>query len=145
MLNLDVLNFVGKTQDISLFGAERTTLLDTGTRVAQGMGLTVAEPQPDSSGAYFRSDHFPFAKAGVPAFTIGSGLAWSKDAEASTAKAQAYGLRYHQTTDRYDPAWDLAGMVQQAQYAFNLGYVLAAAPDRPVWKQGAELADLGGR
>lgn len=145
MLNLDVLNFVGKTQDISLFGAERTTLLDTGTRVAQGMGLTVAEPKPDSSGAYFRSDHFPFAKAGVPAFTIGSGLAWTKDAEASTAKAQAYGLRYHQTTDRYDPSWDLAGMVQQAQYAFNLGYVLAAAPDRPVWKKGAELVELGGR
>ena len=140
VLNLDVLNFVGKTRDISLFGAERTTLLETGTRVAQDMGLAVAEAKPDTSGAYFRSDHFPFAKAGVPAFTIGSGLAWTQDSAASVAKAQAYGLRYHQTSDRYDPAWRLDGMVQQAQYAFNLGYVLASARDRPVWKKGAGIA-----
>jgi Zn-dependent M28 family amino/carboxypeptidase len=145
VLNLDVLNFVGRTLDISLFGAERTTLLETGTRVAREMGLAVAERKPDTSGSYFRSDHFPFAKAGVPAFTIGSGLSWGKDASAASLKAQAYGQRYHQTTDRYDPDWDLAGMVQQAQYVLNLGQVLATSPDRPVWKKGAELPRIGTR
>jgi Zn-dependent M28 family amino/carboxypeptidase len=145
MLNLDVLNFVGRTRDISLSGAERAALLETGTRVARDMGLAVAESRADTSGSYFRSDHFPFIKAGVPAFTIGSGLAWSKDADASSAKAQAYGLRYHQTSDRYDPAWDLAGMVQQAQYALNLGYALATAAERPVWKQGYERLKAGAR
>lgn len=144
-LNLDVLNFVGRTQDISLFGAERTTLLDIGIEVARGMGLGVAAGKPDTSGSYFRSDHFPFAKAGVPAFTIGSGLVWTEDAAAASQKLQAYAQRYHQTTDRYDPQWDLSGMVQQAQYTFNLGYVLAAAPTRPAWKQGAEPPARGSR
>ncbi len=140
VLNLDVLNFVGRARDIALPGAERTTLLDTGTRVARRMGLGVAPAKPDPSGAYFRSDHFPFAKAGVPAFTIGSGLSWAKDDGAAAAKAQAYGARYHQPSDRYDPDWDLAGMVQQAQYALNLGHVLSTAPGRPRWKPGAAVA-----
>jgi len=136
VINLDVLNFVGPTRDIALPGAERTTLLEAGTRVARRMGLEVAPAVPDPSGAYFRSDHFPFAKAGVPAFTIGSGLTWSKD-DGAAAKAQAYGARYHQPSDRFDPAWDLRGMVQQAQFALNLGQALATAPGRPRFKPGA--------
>jgi Zn-dependent M28 family amino/carboxypeptidase len=144
-LNLDMLNFVGPTKDISLFGAERTTLLETGTRVAKDMGLTISEESADTAGSFFRSDHFSFAKAGVPAFSIAAGRLWTKNPAASSVLAQAYASRYHQTTDRYDPAWDLSGMVQQAQYTFNLGYVLAAGKERPVWKKGAELPKIAWR
>ncbi len=138
-LNLDPLNWVAPTLDISLFGAERTTLLEAGTAVAREMGLEVAENRPDTGGGYFRSDHFSLAKAGVPAFTVGGGRKWKTDPKAAQAKADAYQPRYHQTTDRYDPSWDFAGMVQQAQFTLNLGYRLATAPGKPTWKPGARL------
>ena len=138
-LNLDPMNWVGATTDISLFGAERTTLLERGAEIAQGMGLEVAETRPDTGGGYFRSDHFSLAKVGVPAFTIGGGRKWKHDAKASQEKADAYPKRYHQTTDRYDPAWDFSGMIQQAQFTLNLGYSLATGTARPTWKPGARL------
>jgi hypothetical protein len=56
---------------------------------------------------------------------------------ASTAKAKTYGKqRYHQVSDEYDAAWDLAGMVQQAQFTLNLGRMIANAPKMPAWKAG---------
>ena len=100
------------------------------------MGLQVAAARPDLGGGYFRSDHFSFAKAGVPAFSIEGGHEWLKDKEANDAKAKAYGKRYHQVDDEYDPTWDLAGMVQQAQFTLNLGRMVADAPKMPAWKAG---------
>ena len=138
-LNLDSMNWVGATKDVSLFGAERSTLLETGAQVAEAMGLKVAPRRPDTGGGYFRSDHFAFAKVGVPAFSVGSGRDWQKAPEASKKKAASFGPKYHQPADRYDPAWDFSGMVQQAQYTLNLGYAVAAAPQRPQWKPGQRL------
>ncbi|MBI4913584.1 MAG: M28 family peptidase [Acidobacteria bacterium] len=138
-LNLDSMNWVGATGDISLFGAERTTLYDTGVEVAARMGLKVSPAGPDTTGGYFRSDHFWFAKAGVPAFSVGAGQDYSKDPAGAKNRAASAGSRYHQPTDRYDPAWDLSGMVQQAQFALNLGFQVAGMPQRPVWKPGAKL------
>jgi Zn-dependent M28 family amino/carboxypeptidase len=139
VLNLDSLNWVGPTRDISLAGAERTTLLELGSAVARTMNLQVAPTREDVGGGYFRSDHFPFAKAGVPAFSIGGGRDYLQDPEASRAKAAGLAKRYHQVTDEYDPAWDLAGMVQHCQFTLNLGYVVADALERPLWKPGMRL------
>ncbi len=135
-LNLDAPNWVGATRDISLAGAERTTLREAGAAVAAAMGLEVGEDPPDTGGGYFRSDHFSLAKAGVPAFSVGGGRIWRTDPKGSQAKADAFHGRYHQTTDRYDPHWDFSGMVQQAQFTLNLGYRIAAAEGRPAWKPG---------
>jgi Zn-dependent M28 family amino/carboxypeptidase len=105
--------------------------------MAKSMGMKVAKPEPDLSGGYFRSDHFSFAKAGIPAFSIEGGRDYIKDAVASTAKARTYGeQRYHQVSDEYDANWDLAGMVQQAQFTLNLGRMIANAPKMPTWKAG---------
>jgi Zn-dependent M28 family amino/carboxypeptidase len=142
-LNLDSMNWVGATKDISLFGAERTTLLELGTVVAKGMGLEVGEPRPDTGGVYFRSDHFSLAKAGVPAFSIGGGRRWVKDPSGSKEKSDSYSKRYHQTTDRFDPSWDFSGMVQQAQFTLNLGYAVAQEQEKPLWKPGARLPNPG--
>ena len=57
------------------------------------------------------------------------------DVPALKAKAAAFGKRYHQVTDEYDPAWDLRGMVQQAQFTFDLGQTVANAPTRPAFKK----------
>ncbi|CAN7614517.1 M28 family peptidase [Massilia sp. LjRoot122] len=135
-LNLDSLNFVGLVKDVNTPGSERTDLGAMAAATAQSMGLSIAPAKPDLGGGYFRSDHFSFAKAGVPAFSVGAGHGWVKDVEASNAKQQAYRARYHQVTDEYDPSWDLSGMVQQAQFTLNLGRMVADAPKAPAWKEG---------
>ena len=136
-LNLDSLNWVGATRDIGTQGSERTELKAMAEATAKSMGLKVATPEPDLAGGYFRSDHFSFAKAGIPAFSIEGGRDYIKDAAGSTAKAKTYGeQRYHQVSDEYDAAWDLAGMVQQAQFTLNLGRMIANAPKMPAWKAG---------
>jgi hypothetical protein len=61
---------------------------------------------------------------------------FERDQAARSAKMRAFTKDYHQVTDRYDPAWDLAGMVQQAQFTLNLGYAVANAPTLPSWKAG---------
>jgi len=135
-LNLDSLNWVGLVKDVSVPGSERTELGEMAAATAKSMGLVIAPMRPDLGGGYFRSDHFSFAKAGVPAFSVGAGHSWVKDAEANTAKAATYRAKYHQVGDEYDPAWDLSGMVQQAQYTLNLGRMVADAPKMPAWKAG---------
>jgi Zn-dependent M28 family amino/carboxypeptidase len=135
-LNLDSLNFVGQAKDIGVSGSERTELGAMAAATAKAMGLTIAPAKPDLAGGYFRSDHFSFAKAGIPAFSVGGGSAWVKDVEANNAKAKAYRARYHQVNDEYDPSWDLSGMVQQAQFTLNLGRMVADSPKMPAWKAG---------
>jgi Zn-dependent M28 family amino/carboxypeptidase len=135
-LNLDSLNFVGAAKDIGVQGSERTELGAMAAATAKAMGLTVAPAKPDLAGGYFRSDHFSFAKAGIPAFSVGGGSAWVANVEANNAKAKAYRARYHQVNDEYDPSWDLSGMVQQTQFTLNLGRMVADAPKMPAWKAG---------
>jgi Zn-dependent M28 family amino/carboxypeptidase len=139
-LNLDSLNFVGATHDIGTEGSERTELGKLAETAAKAMGMKIAAAEPDLAGGYFRSDHFNFAKNGVPAFSIESGRDYIKDAAAAKEKAKAYGKRYHQASDEYDPSWDLSGMVQTAQYTLNLGRLIANGAKLPEWKKGDAFA-----
>jgi len=142
-LNLDSMNFAGRTRDIGVAGAERSSLYDSAARVARQMGLKLAPPIPDLSGAYFRADHFQFAKAGVPAFNVGSAV-FSGDGhfefehahDASAAKIVSFKGDYHSVKDEYHANWDLSGMVQQAQFTLNLGYEVANGKAMPAWKKG---------
>ena len=142
-LNLDSMNFVGKTRDIGVAGAERSSLYASAGKVAKRMGLRLAPAIPDLSGAFFRADHFSFAKAGVPAFNVGSAVFsgdgyfdFVKDPKASSERMVAFKKVYHQVTDEYNPAWDLSGMVQQAQFTLNLGYEVANDKAMPTWNKG---------
>jgi Zn-dependent M28 family amino/carboxypeptidase len=135
-LNLDSLNFVGPTHDMSTQGSERTELGAMAAATAKAMGMRIADAKPDLAGGYFRSDHFSFAKAGIPAFSVGGGRDWIGDKAASDAKQKTYAPKYHQVTDEYDPSWDMAGMVQQAQFTLNLGQRVANAPAMPKWMKG---------
>lgn len=135
-LNLDAMNFVGITRDMGVQGSERSSLAQHAAHMANRMQLQLAAPRADTGGGYFRSDHFSFAKAGVPAFSIGSGRDYVHNSVAFLEKARAYGKRYHQVTDEYDPAWDLSGMVQQAMFTLNLGQDIANAAAMPVWRPG---------
>ncbi|UTY56036.1 M28 family peptidase [Massilia sp. erpn] len=135
-LNLDSLNWVGTTKDIGTQGSERTELGKMAEATAKAMGMQIAKAEPDLAGGYFRSDHFSFAKAGVPAFSIEAGREFSKDPEGAALKRKAYGKSYHQVSDEYDPTWDLSGMTQQAQFTLNLGRMVADSPKMPTWKAG---------
>ncbi len=135
-LNLDSLDFIGPFKDIGVKGSERTGLGTMAAATAKAMGMEVSKPEPDLRGEYFRSDHFNFAKAGIPAFSIEHGKIYPKDQAGADAKWKAYDSRYHQVTDEYDPNWDLTGMVEQAQYTLNLGRMVADAPHMPEWKAG---------
>ena len=139
-LNLDSLNFVGATRDIGTQGSERTELGKLAETAAKAMGMRIADAEPDLAGGYFRSDHFNFAKNGVPAFSIESGREYIKDPAGSKAKADAYDKRYHQVSDEYDASWDLSGMVQTAQYTLNLGRLIANGAKLPEWKAGDAFA-----
>lgn len=148
-LNLDSLNFVGRTKDIGVAGAERSSLYETSAKVAKSMGLKIAPATPDLSGAYFRADHFAFAKAGVPAFNVGSAV-FSGDGHfefehhqhESSTNMKGFKNHYHQVSDEYRPEWDLSGMVQQAQFTLNLGYAVANAPAMPTWKKGEAFGSV---
>lgn len=135
-LNLDSLNFIAVTRDIGAAGSERTELGKMAEATAKAMHMVISEAKPDLSGGYFRSDHFSFAKMGVPAFSITGGRDYLGDKAAAKAKAEGYSKRYHQASDEYDPSWNMAGMVQHAQFALNLGRMVADAPRMPEWKAG---------
>ena len=146
-LNLDSMNFVGKTRDIGVAGAERSSLHASAAKVARAMGLRLAPHTPDLGGAYFRADHYSFAKAGVPAFNVGSAVfsgdgsfEFDHDHAASSAKMVGFKDRYHQMSDEYDPEWDLSGMVEQAQFTLNLGYEVANAKAMPTWNKSDPLS-----
>lgn len=134
-LNLDSLNFIAPTRDIGLPFGDRSTLGALGAAVAKASGLSVAGSRPDTAGGYFRSDHYSFVQAGVPALSVSSGRDYlGGDISALKAKAAAYGKRYHQVTDEYDPTWDLRGMVQQAQFTLDFGQAVANAAAKPTFK-----------
>jgi len=145
-LNLDSLNFVGTTRAIGVAGSERSSLYATSGEVAKAMGLRLAPSVPDLGGAYFRADHFQFAKAGIPAFNVGSAVFsgdgyfdFEKEPAAAKARMVAFNKDYHQVSDEYRPEWDLSGMVQQAQFTLNLGYAVANGAARPTWKPGQQV------
>ena len=135
-LNLDSLNWIGATRDIGTAGSERTDLGKMAEAAARGLKMTIAQEKPDLAGGYFRSDHFSFAKAGVPAFSITSGADFLADKEKAEQMRAAYRKSYHQVSDEYDPNWSMAGMVQMAQFTLNLGRIVADAPKMPEWKAG---------
>jgi Zn-dependent M28 family amino/carboxypeptidase len=135
-LNLDSLNWIGPTRDIGTAGSERTDLGKMAQATAQGMKMVIAQAKPDLAGGYFRSDHFSFAKAGVPAFSITSGSDHLGDKAKAEQMRAAYRKSYHQVSDEYDPSWSMAGMTQMAQFTLNLGRMVADAPKMPEWKAG---------
>ena len=93
------------------------------------------------AGSFYRSDHFPFAKTGVPAISWRPGLDL---VQGGTARGKALQdeyteKRYHQPDDEYDPNWNLKGMVQDWQLLHNVGYALANSSEWPNWSQDSEF------
>ena len=139
VINLDPHVALPTSTTIELIGGGRTTLENDLTRVAAQQDLQVVpEPSPEA-GWYFRSDHYPFASAGVPAvaFRIGRDLA-TGGAAAGNRIVDHYNARcYHQPCDAFDAAWTAQGAAQEANVAFALGRDLAAGRSWPAWTDPA--------
>ncbi|QJD97150.1 M20/M25/M40 family metallo-hydrolase [Mucilaginibacter robiniae] len=142
-INMDMLFAFGKTKDISLIGAGQSDLEDYLAEAAKQQGRYVA-PEPDpSQGLYFRSDHFNFAKVGIPALYTETGIDLVN-------KGKEYGRKlhedftattYHKPSDEYNPAtWDMSGTMQDLQLLFTVGKKLAYSTTLwPKWKPNSEF------
>jgi Zn-dependent M28 family amino/carboxypeptidase len=140
-INLDSMNALGVTTDITPLGAERSTLGKFIQDVAKENNVTVSpDPRPEQ-GSFYRSDHFPFAKAGIPAvsFNPGSKFVGHSDKWGDEQFQDYNQHRYHQPSDEYSPNWNFGGMVQQARLAFWTGWRVANATDPPQWNKGDEF------
>jgi Zn-dependent M28 family amino/carboxypeptidase len=131
-INLESLNVVGPTRDIGLLGSTEPFLRTLCVQAAAATGLAVTPARPDPAGLCFRTDHYPFAKAGVPAlspgFSLDGGWDYVGDKAAAQAKAQDFMNHYHRPSDRYDPAWNLEGLMQQVRFALELGRLAGMVP-----------------
>lgn len=141
-LNVDGLNYLGPTRDLVLLGADRSTLGAMAAVLAAERGRTIGEDQHPERGYFFRSDHFPFAKAGVPALSISEPREFlGPDAEARRARQQAYNAtHYHQPSDEYDPTWDFSGGVEDLRFLAQLAWRIAAQPDMPAYHDSDPFA-----
>ncbi len=140
-INLDSMNVLGKTTDITPLGADRSTLGKLVEEVATENRMTISPDAHPEQGSFYRSDHFPFAKAGIPAVHFGSGSQFvGHSANWGAEQFKDYNEhRYHQPSDEYSPSWDFSGLVQQAQLAFSLGLKVANAREKPQWNPGDEF------
>jgi Zn-dependent M28 family amino/carboxypeptidase len=140
-VNMDGLNVIGPTRDFVVTGAGKSELEDLIAPLVKAQGRVVKpEPNPER-GSYFRSDHFSFAKLGVPMFDGGSGedLVTGGEAAGHAATLDYIEHRYHKPQDEYDPKWDWSGAVQDLTLYYQLGRQLADGDGWPNWYRTAEF------
>ena len=140
-INMDNLNTFGPTRDVVVVGARSSELENYLEAAAGAQGRYVdAEPNPER-GYYYRSDHFNFAKVGVPALYAESGEDNIEHGrEWGAAQAQDYtDNRYHAPSDEYDPDWDLSGAAEDIKMYFQIGNQLANESTFPEWFDGNEF------
>jgi Zn-dependent M28 family amino/carboxypeptidase len=132
-LNLDGLNILGTVRDMIPLGSDRSTIGRWVEKVAKAQKLILSpEPRPEQ-GSFFRSDHFPFAKAGVPAVNIETGDNYvGRPANWGNEQFRLFNEKhYHQPSDEYHDSWDMRGAVQEEVFIIELAKALANSPDRP--------------
>ncbi len=140
-INMDALSPSGPAKDFTSSGNAASTLQDDLIAVGAAKGRTYSPDPRLEAGSFFRSDHFPFAKKGVPAISFGSGrdLVNGGTAAGNAWSAAYTAERYHQPADEFDESWDLTGIVQDGGLLVDLGRKLANSTEWPTWKDGSEF------
>ncbi len=141
-INMDGLNVRTPTKDIVIVGKGQSNLEDILTEEATRLGRTTTFENHPEAGYYYRSDHFNFAKVGIPALytttgvdVIGNGPEYGKKLQDDYRK-----LHYHRPSDEYDPAtWTMEGAIQDLKLLFTVGKRVAAGGSLPEWKDGSEF------
>ena len=140
-INMDGINVHGPTRDLTVIGLGNSELDDYLREAASEQGRTLRpDPEPEK-GYYFRSDHFNFAKQGVPALDPDAGIDF-------IGRPEGWGLKmldeytandYHKPSDKIKPDWDLSGAVQDLQLLLSVGYRVANAAKLPGWSADSEF------
>jgi Zn-dependent M28 family amino/carboxypeptidase len=140
-LNMDALGDYGETNDFSVTGKGQNELEDYVEDFAKQQGKKVTGDKNPGAGGYYRSDHFNFAKVGVPALDINNGAESTLHGEAwGKAKQKEYGdHHYHQPSDNYSAGMDATGMAEVANLLFEVGNKLGNENTFPGWKKGSEF------
>jgi Zn-dependent M28 family amino/carboxypeptidase len=139
VINLDAMSVSGRTHDITVVGMGNSELEDILKPIAEQQGRKLVEESNPAGGYYFRSDHFNFAKAGVPALYTDGG---TDLVDGGTVAGEAAGKdynehRYHKPGDQYDAAtWKLDGTMEDLNAVYNVGATLANGDAWPNWYAG---------
>lgn len=140
-LNMDVVNVNGRVRDLNVMGDNKSSLGPTLAQMVRAQGIRLSPDAHPEAGHFYRSDHFSFAKVGIPSVSIGPGVdyvgrpaGWGqKQAEDWTAH------NYHQPSDEYRSDFDLTGAAQLGEIVYRLGVELGNARSVPVWNADAEF------
>lgn len=141
-INIDALSPGGETRDITIVGYGQSELDDYAAAAAKKLNKTIAPDPHPSSGGFFRSDHFNFVKAGVPALYAGSGVDYLDTSDLAKQKRKDLEGRYHSPSDEVTPAWDISGIVQNLNVLFSIGYRLSMEDTFPEWKDSSEFKQI---
>lgn len=141
-INIDGVNFFGKVSDVVPLGADRSTLLDVIKGAAQERSMSVKPDSRPEQGFFYRSDHFPFAKVGVPSVNFQHGDSFMNPLSGPAAEFfRDYTAKYyHQTTDEYHDWWDMTAMIQEAEIALAIGVKVANDRQAPHFLPTDEFA-----
>jgi Zn-dependent M28 family amino/carboxypeptidase len=140
-INMDGVNQWGRTRDVVVIGLGNSTLDDVLREAATARGRTLAPDAEPEKGFFYRSDHFEFAKLGVPALYTDAGVEYlDKPPGYGKQKREEYTANdYHKPSDEVKPDWDLSGAVEDTQLLFDVGYRVAQGDRVPEWKPGTEF------
>lgn len=146
-INIDMLPLSGPTKDIPIFGKGQNDLEDRLQALAEPLGRYVSDDHMPEQGFYYRSDHFPFARAGVPAIMPWHGWDWVDGGrEAGEAAWRAkFGADYHKVSDEWSAELNFTSAVENLTLLYHLGLDLANSEDWPGWKPTSEFAQVRAR
>jgi len=143
---LDILQTAGLSRDVLLVGDGQSTLEDDLTKAAAAQGRTITPESLPERGLFYRADHFPMARRGIPVLLL---MAISGETDLIDGGTQAgakwladYMRCYHQTCDRWDAGWDLRGAAQDVELFHTIGRDLANSRRWPEWRSASEFAAI---
>jgi Zn-dependent M28 family amino/carboxypeptidase len=140
-LNMDIVPVNGRVRDLNVMGDNKSSLGPALAELVKGEGIRLSPDAHPEQGHFYRSDHFSFAKAGIPSVSIGGGVDYvGRPAGWGLQQAEDYTAhRYHQPSDEYRPDWDLTGAAQLADIVYRFGLSIGNAPAVPTWNADAEF------
>ncbi len=145
VINMDALNILGPTNDMTIIGMGNSQLDDFAVRVLKKHGrYAIPDPTPEKGG-YFRSDHFSFAKVGVPSLYLTDGVDNIEHGKAwGLAQSEQWTMEnYHKPSDNYEPdKWNFDGMIDDIRIYFEVGYDLSISNEFPDWNPGSPFKPI---
>lgn len=140
-INMDAMNVLGRTKNVAVVGMGKSELEQYLEKAAEKQGRYLTQEDRPEAGYYYRSDHFSFAKKGIPALYAEGGSEPIDDATAKYRKRMSLIITgcYHQVCDQYRDSWDLSGIVQDTQMLFDVGVQVANAETWPKWMPESEF------